>query len=73
MRCSTATFTRLAAGGVVADGLSNLRRPGAVKSHLDLTKLTGLRASVLFDEPTTMHARGGDLPHVCNAYLRFKN
>jgi len=55
LRCSTATFTALAAGGVVADGLPDLRRPGAFKSHLDLTELTGLRASVLeiFDEPTT--------------------
>jgi len=34
---------RLAAAGVVADnGLPDFRRPGAVKSHLDLTKLTSL-------------------------------
>ena len=30
------------AGDVVADGLPDLHRPGAVKSHLDLTKLAGL-------------------------------
>ena len=40
--CSTATFTQLAAAGVVVDGLSNLRRPGALKNHLDLRELTEL-------------------------------